>query len=238
MPRTLRPNSPPDHGWVSGGISTALLVAVGIGDVVRGRGRASGRRLTRRGRSPVPGFQPGSLLCALPDILEVLADGPLPLWSDPKSRRQAPKEGEVDPHFSAIAQRRVSINLIEGEFLERVGNRPGEMREFDSRRRVEPDGLDRTRLVEVDLGVVGGNDHVGSPRQDLDPRVLRRATDMRPVSHTPSDPQRTAKGSPSVAAARPFRVRLPLAAPPRTASRETVRSAPRAPRRAPRRSAC
>ena len=34
------------------------------------------------------------------------------------------------------------------------------------------------------------------------------------------------------------RVRLPLAAPPRTASREMVRSAPRAPRRAPRRSAC
>jgi hypothetical protein len=65
------------------------------------------------------------LLRAAPDILEVLADDALPLWSHPIAPSQAPEEEEVDPHLSAVAQQGGPGDLLKGELLDRLGDGTG-----------------------------------------------------------------------------------------------------------------
>jgi hypothetical protein len=122
-------------------------------------------------------------LCSLPEILEVLADGALPLGSHPVAAGNSPEKVEVDPNLPAVMQLGDPLGLLEGELLDRMRDRAGEMPKADPGRGLELDHLDGARGVEVDLGVVDGDGEVIAPGQHLDPRVSRGVTQVGLADH-------------------------------------------------------
>src|SRR5919106_2306814 len=135
-----------------------------------------GRLPKRLGDRPAGAPRPpgrGPLLGALLYVLEVLSYGALPLGPHPAASSDPSEDEEVDSDLPFVVQLRAPVGLLERELLDRVGHGPGEVPESHPGRRLELDRLDGPRGVEVDPGVMRGNDKRVASRQDLDPGAAR-----------------------------------------------------------------